>query len=325
MQRRTFLGILGGVAMSPLAVRAQDAMPVIGWLHGADAQSFAGELTAFRQGLKEGGYEEGRNLAIEYRWAEGQFDKLPAMAADLARRKVGVIAAVGGNDSNLAAKAATATIPIVFTSGGDPISLGLVKSLSRPEGNITGVNFLVTELSAKGLGLLHEIIPGAKTVALLINPSSRESARQTADTQEAAQKLGLELKIFSARNPAEVDHAFAAIDQAQAQAILVAGDPTIHTRIARISALAASHRIPAMYTRREWTAAGGLMSYGTNFKDGYRQAGVYAARILKGAKPSDLPVVQSAKFEFVINLKTAKALGLEFHPQLLGIADEVIE
>lgn len=324
MRRRQFIAGLGGAAMTPFAARAQQR-PVIGWLHGADAKSFTGELAAFQQGLKDGGYEEGRNLTIEYRWANGQFDRLPAMATDLVRRKVGAIAAVGGFNSNLAAKAATNSIPIVFTTGGDPTKLGLVASLSRPGGNITGVNFLATELSAKELGLLREIIPNAKTVAMLINLNSRESAGQTADTQEAAQKLGLELKIFGASDPVGVEQAFAAIAQARVGALLVAGDPTVSSRIDKILALAASHRIPAMYTRREWVAAGGLMSYGTNFKDGYRQAGVYVARILKGAKPAELPVVQSAKFEFVINLKAAKALGLEFNPQLLGTADEVIE
>jgi putative ABC transport system substrate-binding protein len=324
MRRRSFLGLLGSAAVVPFAARAQ-SKPVIGWLHGADAKSFAGELAAFRKSLQENGYDEGRNLAIEYRWAEGQFNRLPALAADLIQRKVQLIAAVGGNDSNLAAKAATSTIPIVFTSGGDPVRLGLVDGLSRPGGNLTGVSFLVTDLSAKGLSVLHEFIPKAKAVTLLVNPSSRESVSQMPDTRDAAARLGLDLRIVQASNTAEVDLAFAAMARDGTEALLVAGDPTINTRIGRITELAASHRIPAMYTRREWALAGGLMSYGTNFKDGYRQAGLYAARILKGARPADLPIVQSAKFEFVINLKTAKALGLEFHPQLLGTADEVIE
>jgi putative ABC transport system substrate-binding protein len=325
MKRRDFIAGLGGAALAPLAAGGQSSTPVIGWLHGADAKSFASEAAAFRRSLQENGYEEGRNLAIEYRWAEGQFDRLPTMAADLVRRKVSVIAAVGGNDSNLAAKAATTTIPIVFTSGGDPVRLGLVDSLSRPGGNVTGVNFLVTELSAKGLGVLHEFIPKAKVVALLINPSSRESINQTPDTREAAARLGLDLRILHTSNIAEVDDAFAAMARDGADALLVAGEPTVSTRVGRVVELAASQRIPAMYTRREWVLAGGLMSYGTNFKEGYRQAGLYVARILKGARPADLPVVQSTKFEFVINLKTAKALGLEFHPQLFGTADEVVE
>jgi putative ABC transport system substrate-binding protein len=304
---------------------AQQARAVVGWLHGADAKSFKGELDAFRRSLQENGFEEGRNLTVEYRWAEGQFDRLPAMALDLTRQKVQVIAAVGGNNSNLAAKAATSTIPIVFTSGGDPVRLGLVDGLSRPGGNLTGVSFLVTDLSAKGLSVLHEFIPRAKTIALLINPSSRESANQAPDTQDAAAKLGLNLRIFRASNLAEVDDAFTAIARDGIDAMLVAGDPTINTRISRIVELAAKLRLPSLYTRREWALAGGLMSYGTNFKDGYRQAGVYVARILQGVRPADLPIVQSAKFEFVINLRTAKALGLEFHPQLLGTADEVVE
>jgi putative ABC transport system substrate-binding protein len=325
MRRREVIAGLGCAALAPLAAGAQSSMPVIGWLHSADGKSFASELAAFRQSLQENGYEEGRNLAIEYRWAEGQFDRLPAMAADLVRRNVQVIAAVGGNNSNLAAKAATSTIPIVFTSGADPVRLGLVDSLSRPGGNVTGVNFLVVELAAKGLGVLHEFIPRARTMALLINPSSRESINQTPDTRDAAARLGLDLRIVHASNAAEVDQAFEAMARDNIDALLVAGEATISMRIDRIVELAARHRIPAIYTRREWVLAGGLMSYGTNFKDGYRQAGLYVARILKGARPADLPVVQSTTFEFVINLKTAKALGLEFHPQLLGTADEVVE
>jgi putative ABC transport system substrate-binding protein len=325
MRRREVIAGLGCAALAPLAAGAQSSMPVIGWLHSADGKSFASELAAFRQSLQENGYEEGRNLAIEYRWAEGQFDRLPALAADLVRRNVQVIAAVGGNNSNLAAKAATSTIPIVFTSGADPVRLGLVESLSRPGGNVTGVNFLVVELAAKGLGVLHEFIPRARTMALLINPSSRESIDQTPDTRDAAARLGLDLRIVHASNAAEVDQAFEAMARDNIDALLVAGEATISMRIDRIVELAARHRIPAIYTRREWVLAGGLMSYGTNFKDGYRQAGLYVARILKGARPADLPVVQSTTFEFVINLKTAKALGLEFHPQLLGTADEVVE
>ena len=326
MRRREFIVLIGAAAATwPVAARAQSSMPVIGFLHGADAISFAPQLVGFHQGLKEGGFIEGRNVTIEYRWAEGRFDQLPAMATDLVRRRVSVIAAVGGNNSNLAAKAATDRIPIVFSSGGDPIQIGLVTSLSRPIGNITGVSFLVTDLLAKNLGLLHEIVPGAKIVTLIVNPNSRESARQTPDAQEAAQKLGLELKVLHAGNAGEVDQAFAALPQTGAGALIIAGDPSLGRRIDQIIALAASHRIPAMYPRREFVAAGGLMSYGTNFTDAYRQVEVYVARILKGTKPADLPVVQAAKFDFVINLKTAKALGLELHPQLLARADEVIE
>ena len=246
------------------------------------------------------------------------------MAADLVHRQVSVIAAVGGNNSNLAAKTATDKSPIVFSSAADPVILGLVKSMSRPAGNITGVYFPSTDLLSKGLGILHETVPTAKTIALLLNPQSREATRQKADVQEAAQKLGLELKILGASSAVEVDQAFATLSPAIG-ALIVGGDPSLASRIDNIIAGTATRHIPAMYSRKEFALAGGLMSYGTNFKDGYRQVGIYVAQILKGAKPSDLPIVQSAKFEFVINLKTAKSMGLEFHPQLLATADEVIE
>ncbi len=325
MRRREFLGVLAGAAATwSVAARAQQAMPTIGWLHGADAKSFTGELAAFRQGLKEGGYEEGLNVKIEYRWADGRFDQLPSMAADLVGQQIGVIAAVGGNNSNLAAKAATNKIPIVFSSAADPVILGLVSSMSRPEGNITGVYFPSTDLLSKGLGILHETVPTAKTVALLLNPQSREATRQKADVEQAAKKLELELKVLGASSAVEVDQVFATFPPTIG-AMIVGGDASLASRVDNIIARTATRRIPAIYSRKEFAAAGGLMSYGTNFKEGYRQVGVYVARILKGAKPSDLPIVQSAKFEFVINLKTAKTLGLEFHPQILGTADEVIE
>ena len=325
MQRRTFLSLLGGAAVTPFAAHAQQAMPVIGFLHSADAKSFAPMLAAFHQGLNEGGYADGRNLTIEYRWAEGRADRLPAMAAELVSRKVSVITAVGGNASNLAAKAATDTIPIVFNSGSDPIKLGMVTSLSRPSGNITGITFFAADLVAKQIDVLHQVIPGMKVVALLINPNSPEAARQPTDAQEATRKLGIDLQILNASTDAEIDRAFASLPQIRADALLVAAEPFFGSRIEKLVALAAHHKIPAMYYRREFVAAGGLVSYGTSTTDAYRQVGIYVTKVLKGAKPADLPVVQSAKFDFAINMKTAKALGLEFHPQILATADEVIE
>ena len=326
MQRRTFLGLLGGAsALAPYAPRAQQAMPVIGFLHSADAKSFAPMLAAFHQGLNEGGFTEGRNVVIEYRWAEGRADRLPAMAAELVGRKVSVITAVGGNASNLAAKAATDTTPIVFNSGSDPIKLGMVTSLSRPSGNITGITFFAADLVAKEIDVLHQLIPGMKVVALLINPSGPESARQPADAQEAVRKLGIELQILNASTDAEIDRAFASLTQTRADALLVAAEPFFGSRVEKLVDLAARYKIPAMFYRREFVAAGGLVSYGTSTTDAYRQVGIYVTKVLKGAKPADLPVVQSAKFDFAINMKTAKTLGLEFHPQLLATADEVIE
>jgi putative tryptophan/tyrosine transport system substrate-binding protein len=327
MRRREFISLLAGAAAyGPAGVQAQQAShPVIGFLHSANAQSFAPQVVAFRGGLNEGGFVEGRNLTIEYRWAEGRFDRLPAMAADLVSRKVNAIAATGGNNSNLAAKTATSTIPIVFVSGSDPIKLGLVDSLSRPGGNVTGVSFFVADLAAKALGLVRQALPDAKVVALLLNPNSPEAARQSADAQEAARKLGVELKTLNASTVAEIDQAFAALPQIGAGALLVGAEPLFGSRIEQIVGQATRNRIPAMYYRKEFTAAGGLMSYGTNIDEAYRQAGIYVARVLKGARPTDLPVVQAAKFDFAINLKTARTLGVEFHPQLLATADEVLE
>jgi putative ABC transport system substrate-binding protein len=303
MRRREFISLLAGAAAyGPAGVQAQQAShPVIGFLHSANAQSFAPQVVAFRGGLNEGGFVEGRNLTIEYRWAEGRFDRLPA------------------------AKTATSTIPIVFVSGSDPIKLGLVDSLSRPGGNVTGVSFFVADLAAKALGLVRQALPDAKVVALLLNPNSPEAARQSADAQEAARKLGVELKTLNASTVAEIDQAFAALPQIGAGALLVGAEPLFGSRIEQIVGQATRNRIPAMYYRKEFTAAGGLMSYGTNIDEAYRQAGIYVARVLKGARPTDLPVVQAAKFDFAINLKTARTLGVEFHPQLLATADEVLE
>jgi putative ABC transport system substrate-binding protein len=326
MKRREFMTLLGGAAAAwPLAVSAQQAKPVIGFLHSASARSFAPQVAAFRQGLQEGGFVEGRDVTIEYRWAEGRFDRLPAMAAELAQRPVNVMAALGGNASNLAAKAVANVVPVVFVSGSDPVRLGLVTDLGRPSGNMTGVSFFIADLIAKKLGLLRQLLPGATTIALLLNPNSPEARRERADAPGAARKLGIELAVLTASTPDEIDGALAQLPQQRAHALIVGADPFFGSRIEQIVRQMERHRIPAMYYRKEYVSAGGLMSYGTSIADAYRQAGIYVARVLKGAKPADLPVVQASKFEFVINLKTARSLGLVFHPQLLATADEVIE
>jgi putative ABC transport system substrate-binding protein len=325
VRRREFITLLGGATAAwPLAARAQqEAIPVIGFLHSASATSFSAQLTAFLRGLEEAGYVEGESVRVEYRWAEGRFDRLPAMAADLAGRKVAVIAALGGNASNLAAKGATDTIPVVFVSGSDPVKLGLVDSLSRPGGNVTGINFFAADVIAKQLGLLHDLAPRARIVALLLNSKSPEAERQLPDARAAAHALGLDLRIFNATTPSEIDGAFAAMTGTDA--LILGADPLFGSRIEQIVGLASRLRIPAMYYRSEYPAAGGLISYGTSVTDAYRQGGRYVARVLKGAKPSELPVLQATKFELVINLKTAKALGLEVPPGLSAMADEVIE
>jgi putative ABC transport system substrate-binding protein len=326
MNRRAFITLLGGAAAWPLAARAQEpAMPVIGWLHGEAPDYFVLQLAGFHAGLKDGGFVDGRNLTIDYRWAEGRTQRLPAMAADLVRRRVALILAVGGNNSYMAARAATTTIPIVFVTGGDPVRTGLVPSLARPGGNATGVSFFSAELTAKALGLLTQIAPKARTVALLFNPNTPESPQQPADAQEAARTLGVELVVLNAGSDADIEPAFTTLERMRAGALVIGSDPLFGGRIARIAALTQRHRIPATYFRREFPDAGGLMSYGTSVRDAYRQAGLYAARILKGDKPQDLPVMLSTKFEFVINLKTANALGLEVPPGVSAMADEVIE
>jgi putative ABC transport system substrate-binding protein len=327
MKRREFISLLGGAAAAwPLAARAQQpAMPVIGFLTSLGINDRPNLRDAFRRGLSEAGFVEGHNVTIEYRFAENQPDRLPALAADLVGRRVAVIAATGGGASVLAAKASTTTIPIVLLTGGDPIQQGYVASLNRPGGNLTGVSWFGTQVGAKGLGLLHELVPDAAVIGLMVNPKLPESARTQSDVQEAARVLGRQLLVLHASTASEINAAFATLAQRRADALLVGGDPFFSSRRQQIVALAARDGIPAIYFNREFVAAGGLMSYGNDPVDAYRRAGVYVGRILNGASPSDLPVDQATKFEFVINLKTAKALGLEIPPTLLARADEVIE
>jgi putative ABC transport system substrate-binding protein len=326
MRRREFLAVIGGgLATRPYAARAQQPMPVIGYLSSRSLGDSAALVAAFRKGLGEAGFIEGQNVAIEYRWAEGQYDRLPAQAADLARQGVAVLVTTGGEPSALAAKAATSTIPIVFTAGGDPVKIGLVRSLNRPGGNATGVSVLTTAPESKRLGLLHELVPGAKAVAVLIDPNYREAEAQERELREAAGTLGQPIHIAYAKNDAELEQAFQTLVRQGADALLVGADPFFDTRRDRIVAFAAERRMPAVYQFREYVLAGGLMSYGVSLPEGYHQVGLYAGQILKGAKPADLPIVQSIKFEFVINLKTAKSLGLEIPAMLLARADEVIE
>jgi putative ABC transport system substrate-binding protein len=300
-------------------------MPVIGFLGTASASPFAHLIAGFRQGLKETGYVEGQNVAIDFRWAEGQYDRVPALAADLVRRQVAVIVAVGGETSAFAAKAATTTIPIVFNVAGDPVKVGLVASLSRPGGNATGVNTFTAELAAKRLGLLHELIPTALLIAVLVNPNFSPAAANAREVEAAARVTRQKILLLKADSESGIDAAFATIGQMRPGALLVAADPFFNSRRDQIVALAARHTIPAVYEWREFAAAGGLMSYGTSLVDAYRQQGIYAGRILKGEKPADLPVMQLTKFELVINLKTAKALGIKISDNLLSLADEVID
>jgi putative ABC transport system substrate-binding protein len=325
--RREFIALLGGAAAWPLAARAQQpGMPVVGLINAGSAESNALYATAFRNGLKETGHIEGQNVAVEYHWLEGQYDRLPALVADLVRRRVAVIAAPASTQAALAAKAATATIPIVFGVGEDPVTLGLVASYNRPGGNATGINFFSQEVDAKRLGLLHELVPKAVRVAVLVNPANVTVAEATLrDVQEAARTVGLQIHVLNATTIGEIDAAFATLAHERPDALFVAGDGFFNSRRMQFVTLAARDRIPAAYTNREYVAAGGLMSYGTDSADMLRQVGVYTGRILKGAKPADLPVVQSTKFEFVINLQTARALGIEVPSGVLSIADEVIE
>jgi putative ABC transport system substrate-binding protein len=324
VRRRQFITALGGALAWPLAARAQQAaMPVVGFLNSASPDAFTRTLPAFRQGLDATGYVEGRNVAIEYRWAESQNDRLPELAADLARRQVAVI--VANTPSMLPAKAATATIPIVFVSADDPVAMGLANSFNRPGGNATGVYFLLAALEAKRAELLHEVVPSSTTIALLVDPNFPSAETQSREMHEAAHSLGLDLLVLKAGTEHDLDTAFAALVREHVGALAIAATGFYFFRRGQLIALAARHAVPAVYPRREAVMDGGLMSYGASVTDAYRQAGIYVGRILKGEKPADLPVQQSVNVELVINLKTAKTLGLTFPIPLLGRADEVIE
>jgi ABC-type uncharacterized transport system substrate-binding protein len=328
MKRREFISLLGGAAAGwPLAARGQQpAMPVIGFLNSQSPERFVEPMRGFRQGLKDAGYVEGENLAIEYRWAHGELDRLPAMAAELARRHVAAIAATGGPSSSLAAKAATTTVPVVFITGDDPVRLGLVASLARPGGNLTGVGFLTDEVMAKRLELLRELVAGAVRVAVLVNPAEAANTEITLrEVVAAARGFGLQVEVLKADTGDEIDAAFESMGRERPDALFVAATALFVGRRVQLVQLAAFHRIPAAYPLRDFAEAGGLMSYGSSIADAYRGVGVYTGRILKGAKPADLPVLQSTKWEFVINMQTARALGLEVPNSLQLLADEVIE
>jgi putative tryptophan/tyrosine transport system substrate-binding protein len=325
--RRQFISALGGTAVAwPLSALAQrPAMPVIGILSSLSSRNINSRMPPFRQGLKESGYTEGQNVAMEYRVAEGQYDRLPALAADLVDRKVALIVAAGGADPAKAAKAATTTIPIVFVSAGDPFKAGIVRSLGRPAGNITGVSLLVSALEAKRLGLLHQIVPGTASIGVLLNPRVADADLELRELQEAASAINRQINIVRASTETEIDTAFATLAQQGSGALLVTADPFFTSRRDQVLALAARYKLPTIYFQREFPDNGGLSSYAPDFADGYRQAGVYVGKILKGTKPADLPVMQPTKFELVINLKTAKALGLTIPPGVLSIADDVID
>jgi putative tryptophan/tyrosine transport system substrate-binding protein len=330
MRRREFgclaVGASTAAFLASPRLRAQSKpMPAIGWLYNGPAGSNAAYLDAFRQGLADSGYTEGQNVAIEYRWADDRTDRLPALAAELVERKVDVIVTIGTVASVQAARQASAAIPVVFGVGGDPVRLGIVSSLARPDGNVTGVSYLVAEIAGKRFDLLTQAVPRARVIGIVVNPNNTNIARNIPDTEEAARQRGLELVVARAASGSEIDQAFAALVSAGAGAVVIQADPFIHSRRQQLLALAARHTLPAIYTWREFAEQGGLMSYGPNLRVVYRQMGNYTGRILKGARPGDLPIVQPTAFEFVINLKTAKALGLAIPPAVLAGADELIE
>jgi ABC-type uncharacterized transport system substrate-binding protein len=322
MKRREFIALAAGAAALPLAARAQQAMPVIGFLSGA---SPGRQKDAFVRGLSDAGFVDGRNVIVEFHWAGGRYDQLPVIAADLVRRRVSVIAAFGGVHTAVAVKAVTSTIPIVFGMGSDPVKFGLVASLNRPGGNVTGVSFFTAELEAKRLGLLHQLVPGATAVGALVNPTNGNAANQTKELTEATRKLGLQLHVQHASVEQEFDAALAALADKRIQALQIASDPFFYAQRAKLVPLVARHAIPAIYEWREFVEAGGLMSYGTSLNDAYYQTAVYVARVLRGEKPADLPVMRTTKFELAINMKTAKALGLSVPNAMQLLADDVIE
>lgn len=326
MRRRDFIATLGGAAAIPLAARAQQqTVPLIGFLSSLTQSDSSQLVAAFHRGLAESGFAEGKSLAIDYRWADGRYERLPGLARDLVGRGVAVLVSTGGHPTLNAAKAATSTIPIVFATGVDPVKSGVIASFNRPGGNITGTYIVTTGLEAKRFGLLQEFVPANATIALLTNSSNPNAPTQVKDVQDAARVVGRTVHVFSATAEPDLDIAFAAIDQIKPAALMIASDPWLSTRRDRLVALAGRYPIPTMYQWREFADAGGLMSYGTNLADAYRQVGVYVARILRGASPAELPVLQPTKFELVINLKTAKALNVQVPPGVLAIADDVIE
>ena len=327
MRRREFITLIGGaVAAWPLAARAQQpTVPVIGFLSGTSSKGYTPYLAAFREGLREGGFVEGQNVTIEYRWADDHYERLPELAADLVTRRVALIAAAGGSPAALAAKSATTTIPIVFQIGVDPVKAGLVSSLNQPGGNITGFANLALEVGPKRLELLHRLVPNATNIAVLVNPARSNVEAETKDMQSAANKLGLQLNVLYASTERDFDKVFATSVQLRAGGVVISGDPFFNTRSEELAAMAIHYMVPAIYQFHEFAAAGGLVSYGSSIKNTHREAGIYTARILKGEKPADLPVQEPSKVELIINLKTAKALGLEIPPSILTSADEVIE
>ena len=326
IRRRDFVILLGGAAAWPLAARAQQpALPVIGYLATGSPEVMTHRVAAFRKGLSETSYVEGHNVAIEFRWAHNEYDRLPELAADLVRRRVAVIATPGSAQGSLAAKAATTTIPVVFSTGIDPVKSGLVTSLNRPGGNVTGIISMTGALGPKQLGLLQELLPGATRFALLANPNNATTEFVINDVRSATLTIGRQIDVFSAGTNRDIDTAFASLAQKRVDALLVSPDPVFSSRYVQLVTLAIYHRVPAVYFSREFVEAGGLMSYGTSQDDIYRQVGIYTGRILKGENPADLPIVRATKFEFVIDLQTAKTLGLEVPANLLALADEVIE